>query len=702
MFLKRAITAGFLVAAAASGALASNFEAAVIGNVSYPAAPLANAARDAEIVAQALAESGFSVSTYLDVPRADMEQVLSEIKAQFEGAKIGVLYFAGHAFQFNGQNQLLAVDVDALTAEQINEKRVPLNEIISSVIADTDATESLRLVIVDACRNDPFSTLDDAFAGGLSYEEGNGTQTLVAYSTSAGALALDGPRGGNGPYALALSRALRSKGATVSSAMRSVRRDVRLATEGLQIPWVVGSIEIDPLIGPDAEAEQPEIQATDIDGPSVDEVLWYFLRNDLTTDGLREFVQNFPQSAFIEAATRRINTIRDVSGEQIAQLGDTSVTRSTLRGLARASELANTTSVYDIDATIPAELFALWPDSLPSTTDGLEHIVHQCDVLTSDPADPQRVAPPTRDGLVNLRNAARACAAALKSEPTNPRFLFQFGRILDIAGRYDWAKSYYNRASIYGYSAALTNLGYMAIRGRGGPKDYDAARKFYMRASEMGNLRARTNVGTMFIRGQGRDSQPEEGVLWYRLASGMGWVNAQNALADLYRKGIGVDSDPKAALALYHLAAANGQRDAMNSLGRSYANGWGTEKDRAQSHIWFERAIAAGDRYAPRFYAQDLIAAGVAKEDPDRILDLFALSARRGFMDGYRELAKVYFEGKIVPQDLEAAYRNARLAELGRVKKIEELITEIRAALPADVVDGIDADIENQRRLNGL
>ena len=347
-------------------------------------------------------------------------------------------------------------------------------------------------------------------------------------------------------------------------------------------------------------------------------------------------------------------------------------------------------------------MFEIWPDRLPSTPDGLEHIVHQCDILAAEPADPQRVAPPTRDGLVNLRNAARACAAALKSEPDNPRFLFQFGRILDIAGRYDWAKGFYNRASAQNYSAALTNLGYMAISGHGGPQDFEAAHRFYMQAAKLGNLRARTNVGTMFIRGQGREPQPEEGVLWYRLASGMGWVNAQNALADLYRKGIGVEEDPEAALALYHLAAANGQRDAMNALGRSYANGWGTEKDRDQSHRWFERAIEAGDSYAPRFYAQDLISAGVARDDPDRIMNLFALSAERGFLDGYRELAKAYYDGDYVPRDLEAAYRNARLAELGEVSAIEDLIAAIRSELSVDVISAIDAEIDTRRRLNGL
>ncbi len=685
---------------------AARFEAAVIGNVRYPAAPLANAARDASSVAAALAEAGFSVSAYFDVERESMDIILAEIGEQFRGADLSVFYYAGHAFQYNGQNQLLAVDVDELTAETINEKRVPLTSILEATTPekdDPDSVASLRLIIIDACRNDPFSSIDDAFSQGLSFEESGDAQTLIAYSTSAGELAFDGPRGGNGPYALAFSRALRRKGITVSQALRSVRRDVRIATESLQIPWVVGSTETDPQFKP-AFSDTIARETVSARAPKLGDVVWWFLRNELTANTLSDFISAFPGSSFIDQASQRLRDIQIVRSDTSRQLvlANGAVSSATILELERARTVFETQVGFQPDTDIPAELFRIWPDRLPRVENGLAQLVTRCDLLASDPADPQRVAPPIRGGLVNIREAARACGFRLNEDPENPRILFQFGRVLDLAGRYDLARYYYLRASGQGYSAALTNLGFMAIKGRGGDVDYVAAAAYYRQAAQLGNLRARTNVGTMFVKGQGMDPVPEEGVLWYRLASGMGWPNAQNALADLYRKGRGVKKDEVAAAALYQLAAANGQRAAMNSLGRSYLAGWGVEPDRNKSHLWFQRAIAAGDRFAPVFFARDLIATAAGSADPDRVIDLFKLSADRGFRDGYRELARLYLDGVVVPADPIKAYFNARLAEIGKVKNIEKILTRARNQLTEGQIAVIERSVEQQRRLNGI
>jgi uncharacterized protein len=682
-------------------ASARRLEAAVIGNSDYAAAPLANAARDAAAVAEALAEAGFAVRTYFDVPRADMDRILTEIGDQFDSADISVLYYAGHAFQYNGQNQLLAADVPALTADQIEAKRVALTDVLQRTAPSGEgAAERLRLVIIDACRNDPFSTVDAAFQRGLSFEESGDTQTLIAYSTSAGQLAYDGPSGGNGPYALAFARAIRDGDATVSSVLRSVRRDVRLATDGLQIPWVVGSSETDPLVGTGTEAQAVAFVQDGV--PQLDEIVWTFVRRDLTTDTLSQFVANFPSSSFVEDANRRMREIEVSRADTTRQLVlvEGEVTGATLNELAEARARAEDRPAYEPETDIPAELFALWPETLPEVERGLAQIVTRCDLLAADPSDPQRLAPPVRDGLVNVREAARACGFALAADSENPRLLHQFGRVLQLAARHDWARAYYTRASAQKYSASLTNLGYMAIQGIGQDKDLAAAESYYRQAAALGNLRARTNIGTMYVKGEGLPELPEEGVLWYRLASGMGWANAQNALADLYRKGIGVPKDERAAAALFRIAAENGQREAMNSLGRSYLAGWGVEPDRETAHLWFERAIEAGDRFAPRFYAVDLMSDGDA--NAARVLDLLQLSADRGFAQAYGDLAKVYLDGSMAPADPRLAFLNARIAELREVEGAADLVARSKARLSEADIRAIEVEIDQRRRLNGL
>ena len=116
-----------------------------------------------------------------------------------------------------------------------------------------------------------------------------------------------------------------------------------------------------------------------------------------------------------------------------------------------------------------SETFRVWPSQLPDTQRGMQALVTDCDLYAADPNDPQRQVPGVTNGLVNIRDALRACAFALAADIDNPRLQFQFGRVLDIAGRYKWAEHFYDLAGKQQYSAALVNLGYHGAR-RHGPR----------------------------------------------------------------------------------------------------------------------------------------------------------------------------------------------------------------------------------------
>ena len=678
--------------------------AVIIGNNDYPAAPLRNAANDAALVAKALAETGFAVSVHIDVTSAEVPALLDEIRERFRGAKIGLVYYAGHAFQYNGENQLLSVDVPEMTAAVIDAKRLPLREVLAAAATQGGGSGGgLRLVILDGCRNDPFSTVGGAYSRGLAFEESGADETLIAYSTGAGQLAFDGPNNGNSPFALSLARAIERPGVTVSDMLRSIRRDVRLATEARQIPWVVGSIETDYVVNRSAATSDPVAEV----GAEVplDEVVWWSIRAEITPDELSRFVQVFPNSRYVPEASTRLREIELAGADATRAVvidGETIPSQSVTAVLDLRAKVPATGGGYEPRTSIPAELFNIWPKVLPGTTGGLGEIVTECDLIAGDPADQQRVAPAVEWGLVNARRAARVCGYALAADPGNPRLAFQLGRALDIGENFPWARYFYGMAATAGYAEAMTSLGYMAIEGRGGEIDYAAAADWYRRAAALGNLRARTNIGEIYVKGQGVPPQPEEAILWYRLAAGMGWPNAQNALADMYRRGQGVEKDERASAALYDLAAANGQREAMNSLGRSYLNGWGVEKDRARARVWFDRAIDAGDRYAPFFLARDLVSTGEGAKDPGAVVNLLTLSADRGFREAYLELGTTYANGKILAANPAQALFWARLAEISEIKGAAELVARLRAELGPKREAEVERLIEERRQLTGL
>ena len=571
----------------------------MIGNANYAAAPVPNALNDAILVAETLRDIGFDATFHPDITREGMANLVHEINLRFREADVGIVYYAGHAFQVEGRNHLLPIDVTRFTPSEIKAKRVPLEVFLSA--ATTRRRKGLRLIILDACRNDPFSELGAEFGRGLTLEQSGEAETLIAYATAPGALASDGPRGGNGPYAIALSRLLQKEGQEVAALMRNIRRQVREATEGRQVPWVVGSTESEHWLT--ADERRALLDEIDSEETTLDKVLWWFLQDSVAPNELRRFIFAFPRSPFAPDAQRRLTQISQ------APLPEPALPR---QDLADESEVRLEDQLRESKAPpmLPSELFTIWPSHLPESAEGINTFVTDCDLRAADPTDPQRFAPGIRAGLVNIQKAAQACAYALSADPENPRLQFQLGRVLEIAELYAWGRFYYRRAAEHNYSAALVNLGYMHYVGIGTDVDYATAARYYRQASALGNLRARTNVGTLYIKGQGVAAQPEEGVLWYRLAADLGWVYAQNALGDLYRQGIGVPQDDGIAAALYRIAALNGQRDAMANLGRSYLAGRGVEKNGVAAHAWLERAVNAGDKFAPFFLARDLVETG--------------------------------------------------------------------------------------------
>ena len=233
----------------------------------------------------------------------------------------------------------------------------------------------------------------------------------------------------------------------------------------------------------------------------------------------------------------------------------------------------------------------------------MKALVTDCDLYAADPNDPQRAGARCQQRACQCSRCAARLRLCLAADINNPRLQFQFGRVLEIARRYDWAEHFYELAGKQQYSAALVNLGYMARVGMGREVDYDRAFDFYMQAAAMGNLRARTNIGTAYIRGQGVPELPEEGILWYRLAASSGWANAMTALGDSYSKGVGVEKDEVEAAKLYAAAADMGQIDAMSNLGRAYIGGSGVEKDVKRGLELLLKATDMGNQYAPRFAA---------------------------------------------------------------------------------------------------
>lgn len=191
---------------------------------------------------------------------------------------------------------------------------------------------------------------------------------------------------------------------------------------------------------------------------------------------------------------------------------------------------------------------------------------HQCDRLAAREDDRYAVAPGVSMKDMNTGGAMLACAQALNEFPSEPRFLFQYGRALFKAQRLQDAFKVTEKAAMTGYPAAANALGYFYSEGVGVSKDPKKAVEWLSRAAFAGDVGAQNNLASMYERGTGVTRDFGQAMMWYRKAADQNHAPAQYNLAGLYERGQGVNKDPEEASRWYQKAVENGYPEAADRL----------------------------------------------------------------------------------------------------------------------------------------
>jgi hypothetical protein len=230
----------------AHSASAESRLALVIGQSAYRSVPaLPNPANDARAVTQMLTDSGFEVSTAADLSQGQMREAVSDFagKVAAKGADtVALVFYAGHGLQIDGENFLVPVDIDPKREADIPIQAVRLNDILNTL---TSVPSKMRILMLDACRNNPFPDLKTA-GGGLAIVDAKigAPGTFLSFSTSPGAVAEDGS-GSNSPYTNALLAAGKEQNIPIEETFKRVRLAVNKVTEGRQTPWDSSSLTED-------------------------------------------------------------------------------------------------------------------------------------------------------------------------------------------------------------------------------------------------------------------------------------------------------------------------------------------------------------------------------------------------------------------------------------------------------------------------
>ncbi|MCG2630874.1 caspase family protein [Bradyrhizobium sp. WYCCWR 13023] len=320
----RVLIALLLTSFTCGAAFAEKRVALVIGNSAYKSAPrLTNPVNDATLVGGMFKSAGFdNVDVRLDLNAADMRRSLREFAGKTRDAEVAVIYYAGHGIELDGTNYLIPTDAALETDGDVLDETVALDRALFAV----ESAKQLRLVILDACRDNPFAKTmkrtmaSRAIGRGLAKVEPTSPNTMIAFAAKAGSTASDGDAK-NSPFAAALVERLPTPGLDLGKAFRFVRDDVLKATGNKQEPFVYGSLGGDDLALVPAKPVAAGPQAN----PDSEIRRAYELALQLgTREVWAAFLNRYPSGFYTDLAKAQLNRIaaedaRAAAAEKVRQ-----------------------------------------------------------------------------------------------------------------------------------------------------------------------------------------------------------------------------------------------------------------------------------------------------------------------------------------------------------------------------------------------
>ena len=543
----------FVVLAAPAVVLADGRVALVVGNSTYAhIGRLPNADNDARDMSAALRRLRFQVTTELDADRVALSEALRTFTRRSLGADVALVFYAGHGIEMDRANYLVPVDARLERDVDVRFETVTLDDMLASTLG-----ASLRLVILDACRNNPLArsmqrTLASRSVSGGSFGDLNedllGDETLVAYAAAAGTTAADG-RGRNSPYTAALLAHLEQP-LEIGLLFRRVRAQVLASTNGQQRPHEYQSLVGEHYLSvpPTAEAvtvaaaAPPVLPAVDAVPPAAADVVV----GDLNVARLRQLAEQGDARAQTELGERYEDGRGGV--EQDYGFAVSWFTRAADQGSA------------DGQAAL-----------------GFMYLRGR-GVAQDDAA-----------GVLWSRRAAEQGNARAQN---NLGYMYATGR--GVRRDEQEAVRWYRRAAEQRHALGQNGLGVMYRDGRGVEQDYQEAVRWFRRSAEQGDALGQNNFGRMHATGRGVRRDEEEAVRWYRRAAEQGDALGQNNLGAMYATGRGVRRDDGEAVRWYRRAAEQGNALGQYNLGLRYEQGRGVRRDRVEAAKWYRLAAEQG------------------------------------------------------------------------------------------------------------
>jgi len=602
--------------------------ALVIGNAAYPSAPLKNPANDASDMAAALKRLGFEVSLLKDASMQQMETAVREFGLKLRKGGTGLFYFAGHGLQVAGENYL--VPVNAVIQSEGDVKYGCLNA--GLVLAKMeDAGNGPNVVILDACRNNPFARSFRSAEAGLARMDAP-TGSIIAYATAPGKVAADG-EGRNGLYTQHLLRNIATPGLSISDLFMAVRENVVRDSAKKQVPW-----ENTSLIGrfslagqPSAPVPVPAPQAALAPKPAPQpQAPLSVVPTPAAPAKLAQAPAPTPEEArAMQALREEWGWRKDV--ERVRKLARPLAARGSLYGKFVLGAMSDDrkeqfqAAAKAAEQGVPFAMFlhgvslASRPVSAQDEIAGRELLrraseqgeagakIEYADLLLRGKGGPKDVA----EGEHLLEAAAREEPGYCLKLSYLYAVLAGDG-VLPKADAEAKSLAYARRGADLGYVEAMRQTGHKYSELE---KDREALYWFTM-AGDKGDVHAMYQAAVIYLYGSddgipADQRVPENHMLaarWFRKAYDLGHNLSGVKLAVMTVQGQGVPKDPQRGMAMLKGLAEDGARNAQSELAGLLFRGQGVSRDPAEAYFWYAVADMAHGGSSRALVAKELTA----------------------------------------------------------------------------------------------
>jgi len=437
-------------------AIAGDRVALLVGNSDYELdqLDLPNPANDATALGIALRELGFQVIEAIDRDQAQVDAALAEFAIAAKGAEMAVFFFAGHGVQVSGENYLISTDFKEFDANGLQNSATTMGEIRAVF---EEAKPDVGIVILDACRNNPFVTAGQA-PPGLARSSG-GAGLLIAYATDPGNVAYDGT-GDNSVFTKAIIDNIGTKGLEARIMFGRVRQQVILETRGQQIPWVEEAV-----LGEHYFAGRQGVVNVG-NAYSRELALWRTISAQTEIAAFENYIAEFPDGVFTAFAQDRIRMIQQAraagapSGLSSAELLEGESPDRIESALAVLGFLQSTRDLSDVTLERLANAFDLYRVQLPNPDEASTERLYQdaarmtiflgattaqqlrTDIIALSSID--RTLTIARDAIAQIEIIAETNSAALPILEDARRDIIAIEASLDqVLGRLDESRLYY-------------------------------------------------------------------------------------------------------------------------------------------------------------------------------------------------------------------------------------------------------------------